>query len=541
MLLKDWDIWLNYSTYFIEDIPPLKNIKELLVKNGFCKNVFSSEDNHLLWKDANTIYEDVLIINKRGHERKAAIKFPNNLKGYNLECVIQSSKMLFDEKDIFNFSYLNSFHYIRCFIDPIYIYENKTLSILYPQLKIYNNGVILITFRIISSKDPISSDDFISKYLNLYRHNFDLIEIPVELLRYAYRASLLKEIINNKFKGYYFNKEVNHIDNKIEKNKKIYQNDDFKHELAQVDTIFKVDVLNIDLLQNIITSSLEYVLNKGKLLKSIFRNTKYKLNIGNFWLGFPSVYFLEYLNQPLRSNSISKKFKLPLSRLMTRVPHDSCKDWEKYLKKDLRPFDDYSVFINEALVLWIFSRKGLESDKEFYDPNRGHLIYNKQVFVESILHFYLSCRRLEERSLLKIFSYKSLIKEQLEVIEFYKNTQKVTNAGELNDFYEAAINNFNFNELKDYTDERLRIISEISKENRANSYKKIGLVLSIFFGLIGSVTIVEKIINPLWKNFGLWVPSRVEIYNVLFLFVITIIPVVILIYLIWKLIFSKNI
>jgi hypothetical protein len=224
---------------------------------------------------------------------------------------------------------------------------------------------------------------------------------------------------------------------------------------------------------------------------------------------------------------------------MARVSSIYFDEASNFFGENLRTFKDYCVFINEALALWVFSKKGLESDKEFLDPNRGHLIYNKQVFIESILHFYLSCKRLEERSSYMKFSYKSLIKETLNIIDFYKNTEKISSAGELNYFYRKAINKLGFKQLKKYTDERLKIIAEISKENRINSYRKIGLALSIFFGLLSSTIITDRIIIPLWIHLNLWIPSQIEVYRDLFLFLVTIVPIGILIYLIWKIIFRK--
>lgn len=540
MKIIDWNIWHVYSTFFIEEIMPLKEIAELLIKYDFCKNIFSST-KEIFWKEDKNLHKEVMSIQKKGYERKAIATFPYKKIDYNLEGFNQSFKMFFYESDIFNSLYFNSFSYIRCFLEPIYIYEQKSFKILYPQVKIYDNGVVLITYRIISSKKQISTENFIPEYLNLYKHNFDSILLSPGILRLSYRALLLDEIVMGKFRGHNFKKKVNSMDKKINNNS-VSLKDNFTFNLTPVGTVLEYDVLNINFLQRIITLSLEYVLNNGKINKFNRRkNGKYKFNIGSYWLGFPSVYLLKYKDQPEFSDSIIEKFSLPLNKIMARVSSIYFKETSKFLGKDLRLLKDYCAFINEALVLWVFSKKGLESDKEFYDPNRGHLIYNKQVFIESILHFYLSCRRLEERSSSMLFSYKSLIKETLGIVDFYKNTDKISSSGELNYFYKEAIKKLSFKQLQKYTNERLKIISEISKENRINSYRKIGLALSIIFGLLSSAIIAEKIIIPLWVYLNLWIPSQIEIYRNIFLYFITIIPFSILIYLIWKLIFKKNI
>lgn len=541
MQIMDWDIWHVYSTFFIEEIMPLEEIAGLLVKYDFCNNIFSSEEE-IFWKQGKNIYREAINIQKKGYERKAKVNLPYKKIDYNLEGFNQSFKMFFYESDIFNSIYFNSFTYIRCFLEPIYLYEQKSYKILYPQIKIYDNGVVLITYRVISSKKQISVDNFIPEYLNLYKHNFDSILLSPGLLKLIYRAFLLDEIVMGNFRGYKFGKKVNFVDEKIDSNSIVINEGDFTFNLTPIGTVLEYDVLNIDFLQGIITASLEYVLNKGKINK-INRNKKgkYKFNIGNYWLGYPSVYLLKYKNQPEFSDSIIKKFGFSLSKLMARVSSIYFEETSNFFGKNLRAFKDYCVFINEALVLWVFSKKGLESDREFFDPNRGHLIYNKQVFIESILHFYLSCKRLEERSSYMIFSYKSLIKETLDIIDFYKNTEKISSKGELNCFYRKAINKLGFKQLKKYTDERLKTIAEISKENRINSYRKIGLALSIFFGLLSSTIITERITIPLWVHLNLWTPSQIEVYRDIFLFSITIIPIGILIYLIWKLIFKSNI
>ena len=168
MQMMDWDIWHVYSTFFVEEILPLKDIAELIVKYGFCKNVFLST-KEIFWKEGKNAQNGILDIQKKGYERKAKVNLPYNKIDYNLEGFNQSFKMFFYESDIFNGIYFNSFQYIRCFLEPIYLYEHKSFKILYPQVKIYDNGVVLITYRMTSSKKQISVDDFIPEYLNLYK------------------------------------------------------------------------------------------------------------------------------------------------------------------------------------------------------------------------------------------------------------------------------------------------------------------------------------------------------------------------------------
>src|SRR3989339_1093585 len=120
MILKDWDIWYSYSTYFIEETRDLNAIAISLVQSKLCHVVYNS-DSLIWWNDGKEVREEDVRLNKIGYESKAKLIFPQGLNGYPLEGAYQSASMRFFELHLFNSLYLESFSYIRGFLGACYM------------------------------------------------------------------------------------------------------------------------------------------------------------------------------------------------------------------------------------------------------------------------------------------------------------------------------------------------------------------------------------------------------------------------------------
>ncbi len=91
MILRDWEIWYSYSTYFLEEINDLGSVAKSLIQSDLCAVVFSSYHGVIWWKDDEEIKESKLDAkpDKTGNGFK--VIFPKGIAGYAREEFIRPS------------------------------------------------------------------------------------------------------------------------------------------------------------------------------------------------------------------------------------------------------------------------------------------------------------------------------------------------------------------------------------------------------------------------------------------------------------------
>ena len=140
--------------------------------------------------------------------------------------------MRISELNLFSPQYLNMFSYIRGYLNACYIGLGDRVIALYPMIKIYNNGVLILSFRIIAPINHVEYliDDFIKYDVNLYQHKADYIEVPPEWVELQTRDLLLwsdGDLVSR----YKTQRSINEIDSMI--------NDKIK-EINEIDFTFQV-------------------------------------------------------------------------------------------------------------------------------------------------------------------------------------------------------------------------------------------------------------------------------------------------------------
>jgi len=112
------------------------------------------------------------------------------------------------------------------------------------------------------------------------------------------------------------------------------------------------------------------------------------------------------------------------------------------------------------------SKKGLEQLQDD-DPNRHSIILEKQVQVESIEHLYMSHERLFEISSMLTVPYKSVLKDQLRLLDLESIvTDKMSKFGEISEIIKYADEELKWSRLRNLIEKKLEIRSEYSNEER---------------------------------------------------------------------------
>lgn len=446
MQITKWEIWKTYSTYTDRtfNIRDLKKLSEILVENNIVTSIFSSEGN-VIWKDEGKIKKDNIF---DMNSLSINLDLLNKLPDYTAEGISQFYLMWNSEERILKNMHFD-YPYLKGFLSPINVtFTTGHTKLLYPQLTIYNTGILNLTFRIMSpDKFDYELNSFIYNEINSSNLKIKYLEMPYELLENL--------------------KDFEFAD--LEKNRKTVELGSFEHNFVKLDNFENLMDLN-----QFLISVISFHISKK------FRKIDY---YNNYWLYSQSIYLLDYKNQPYHKEAIIENFKEYLIQILYRLPFLFDVNFSKELPKDLRELNLYCLFIINGMSLWVSSKNELEKFKE--DINNENKVYEKQVLVEAINHFNLLVNKLYEISS-NNKSYDDAIGLQKDLIYFQRlfKTSYLSNFGEINHILNYCYEELEWEELIKLSNELLDIEKnhQIKRKNENLQY----LVIFIAFFTICS-------------------------------------------------------
>jgi len=543
LILREWNIWHCYSTYLLSPIADLRKAADGLVRSGLCELAFLT-DGSVCWREENVTVHDRLSIKRTPYEARANVKFPTSLKSFALECAYQAAWMDVEETHVFSDPLANLPTYLRAYLTRCKLtYKDREVN-LYPQIKLYGTGVLLVEFRVLSGDFPYDIDRFIDEQINLFKHAASAVSIPPSLLQQYARASWLGNRGTLRSRSATLSL-LKALDTWISSHTILEENGEFIFPTISLDDIgfeelqdVEASSTNLRFLAQMIQYAVAQVLfpaRKG-LPYIIAGPDNNGFPMGGFWSGRPSVYIISFVDQPTRSTEIVSEFKNALSSVMLRtVAEPSTTKLEKTLPDDLRAFEDYSVFINKALTLWVCAGTAFsQRNNELNDPNHGQFIYDKHVQSEFVEYLYMSHRLLEERSLQPQRAIEAVVGEQQQIALLERTLTDASPFGEILDLVRYADACLGLDRLRLQIRENLRLKTFVLEERRDLNARRFGWLLSVLLGIAGLPSIANSVVIPLLNVLGLSLPGTPQLqtlYAVGMSAVILVVPI----WLVWRL------
>lgn len=442
MQITKWEIWKTYSTYTNRtyNIGELKKISEILVKNNIVTSIFSS-DGSVIWKENEKVKNDKIFDWNSSSENLGLLK---KLPDYAAEGIFQFYIMWNREERILKNMHFD-YPYIKGFLSPINVtFTTGHTKLLYPQLTIYNTGILNLTFRIMSpDMFDYELNSFIYNEINSSNLKIKYLEMPYELLENL--------------------KDFEFAD--LEKNRKTVELGSFEHNFVKLDNFENLMDLN-----QFLISVISFHISKK------FRKIDY---YNNYWLFSQSIYLLDYKNQPYHKEAIIENFKEYLIQILYRLPFLFDVNFSKELPKDLRKINLYCLFIIQGMFLWVSSKDELEKFKE--DINNENKVYEKQILVEAINHFNLLVNKLYEISS-NNKSYDDAIRLQKDLIYFQRlfKTSYLSNFGEINHILNYCYEELEWEELIKLSNELLDIEKNHQIKRKNENLQYLVIFIAIF-------------------------------------------------------------
>jgi hypothetical protein len=161
-------------------------------------------------------------------------------------------------------------------------------------------------------------------------------------------------------------------------------------------------------------------------------------------------------------------------------------------------FQDYNAYVTSATSLWVWSREGLLQQAANMDPNRGNLIYERQVVVEALEYGYMLHRSLYHR-LQEFGTTAEVVAVRKQLLQLQRHMYEASHAGEIRDLLENGWKELGLPLLAAAIDAGLRLRESETQSVEALLATRVGWALTVLFGFVAVPALAAQVILPLWK------------------------------------------
>jgi hypothetical protein len=132
------------------------------------------------------------------------------------------------------------------------------------------------------------------------------------------------------------------------------------------------------------------------------------------------------------------------------------------------------------------------------DPNRGNLIYERQVLVELLEYGYMLHRSLYHR-VQEFATTAEVIAVRKQLLQLQRNMYEASHAGEIRDLLENGWKELGLPRLISEIDAGLRLRESETRSVEARRATRVGWALTVLFGFVAVPALADQVILPIWK------------------------------------------
>jgi len=181
MQVHTWSVWHTYSSLFEEAFYSLHPVAHSLVASGVAPFVYAS-DGEACWRVGERVESGQLGIEMRSHASRGEIILPPAAGEYEAQCAFMAGAMRIAERTMMNESRLVETPYVRAFLDAIHIRSGEGEVKVFPQVKLYANGVFLTHFVVYSPDGGSTLSDLVNRYENLFQLHGEWVDMSPSVI-----------------------------------------------------------------------------------------------------------------------------------------------------------------------------------------------------------------------------------------------------------------------------------------------------------------------------------------------------------------------
>lgn len=492
------NIFYNYTLGFGSANIDLPKTGTMLLKAGISKSVFFSDYKYIyIDKSGSTKIEQVKPeISKGGSEWK--VELSPEVPSYIKEEVTTSCQIAFHETQFQH----EGMPYLRASLPPIVLDNEEYQLPLYASVKIYSDGIAILSFQLDATWEALDESYFLSDIVNIYNRSFKAIWVDSNLQKIDAKV-VLKSAFEDHFSiagkdvsGWKVKRLIRKmklssqkvLDNSLQAEGNSFQLGNTEwllHQIAGTENS-KSWESTVEQCRSIYFNSISSL-----LVSQIKEN---KTSLSNFmWEGRPSISLLRFENQPDTKKGLYKNFSRSISKILLRA--DKATNFPT-LPPDLRAFDDFCLHANRAIFLWTWLRAKNSPKNAWDDADTPPKIYGNQARTEQIeyhnMNIARACSWAQEpfSNGHLLYAYKTLARSESII-------HQSSSSGEVTDALFYLIDSFGTKGLVNSGKEAARYHLDELKYNSDKAKSHRDSRLTFIFGLVGVASLAQFAIHPL--------------------------------------------
>ena len=487
----------NYALGFDSKNIDLLKTGAKLLESGVSTAVFFSDFNYMyLDKSGNKKLET---ITRKGREFDSnwELEFSDGITKDIASDLLHSCEIAFYENRIQN----QVVGYLRVCLPPIFLeYEEYQLP-LFTSVKIYTDGIAILTFQLDATWDSLDEKHFLSDIVNVFKYYFKSIWIDSVIQKLD-----AKVVLNNSFEdhfaigGHYFtNWKVKKLIKKSKRETKASLEEALQidgrsfnfsgknwvlHEIVGTENDDSGE-LTVELCREIYCNAISSLLVSEK--------SEPKTLLGNYmWQGRPSIALLSFEEQPETKEELYNSFSHSISKILLRA--DNVTQFSD-LPPDLRVFDDFCLHGNRAILLWTWLKSKNSSENVWEDANTRSSILGNQARAEQIEYYNLKIARACAWAQ-NPFSNDHLLYAYRVLASSDSMIHQSSKSGEIIDALTFLMEKFGTTGLVNSSKESARYHLDELRYKSDQAKSRSDSRLTFIFGLVGAASLAQFAVYP---------------------------------------------
>jgi hypothetical protein len=412
--------------------------------------------------------------------------------------------------------------YLRIFLPPCHLISEDYGYAIYPQVKLYANGVMLTHLRVLSGDKPVDVQEFIERHVNMFMVVGKDLEVTPGVFRPYIRSLLLDGPtgLRERSKALKLLAEVDRwVGGALPQ---------VEEELGSWPMLSLSEFPHVETGDGATPLTLRHVARmieiailgaiapmRGGFAYLALGPSRRQPSLGSFWSGRPSVHLTAFDGQPATSAGLDDALRADLAQVIYKSVAPITGNAEEILGPSTRAFDDFLVYQSRGMTLWVSTLADLQPGRAFpEDPNQNYLVLARQVQVEVVDYLHMAARRLNERAL-EQGSASALLDDERDLLMLQQGVTEVSLMGEVLDFVEQGCSCLDLEGIRQKTRDALQLKSTEIAEQRNVLATRFGSLLTIVFGLLGAPAVQSGLTDPLLRVLGWSLPGSGDQQSIL--------------------------
>jgi hypothetical protein len=499
LFAADYQIWHTFGTWFVDDFDDLDAVAAALVDSNVAE-VAHTSDGHVYLRQDDEVKKTTCTVRVSPSGHSAFVDCDLLGKGlYSSEGVYQFAVMSYRENWLMS-SYLHEYTpFVRVLLNPVVMENEEQSVVLYPQMKLFGNGVALLHFRLFAPEDGNDGETLVDFHLNLFQMDVTRLMVPPAILLQYDAGAALSSVTSRRHAKNVLEAFERHIAGHVDRVTRM-DTEDFSFGLVEVplDQYIGEEPCTFGFVRELYMQAVSRVLAPKR---KVFREQ------GNYWSSRPTVFLFDYTRRPEKFRDEDEVLNRDFASILLRVPNVSAQTAARAHLDNLRLFDDCRWYIGEAVNLLAVSSTYEEAGTDDPDPNHGQLVYDKIVQVEAMEFIRYTHRKMLENAMLPKSSPDETQADWRAVQDMEFVLADPSNVGEVTDTIR------HYENITGLGDIRRRIIQSLEVQSQYATYRKnqsltaLGIVATVVLGLSSLPTLTNEVVIPMLGLFGVAVCS----------------------------------